>query len=51
MTAKSIKAKEAIYKYSKDFDGALKDTEVIKLVGIARGTYYKYKAQIKKELE
>lgn len=51
VTAKSIKAKEAIYKYSKDFDGTLKDTDVMKLVGVARGTYYKYKAEIKKELE
>jgi len=51
VTAKSIKVKEAIYKYSKDFNGSLKDIEVIKLVGVARGTYYKYKAEIKKDLE
>lgn len=51
VTAKSIKVKEAIYKYSKDFNGSLKDIDVMKLVGVARGTYYKYKAEIKKELE
>ena len=50
VTAKSKKAKEAIYKYSKDFDGNLKDIEVIKLVGISRGTYYKYKLEMKNQL-
>lgn len=47
---KSIKAKEEIRKYSKDFDGALKDTEVMKLVGLARNTYYKYKKELVAEL-
>ena len=51
VTAKSKKVKEEIYKYSKDFNGLLKDTEVMKLVGVARGTYYKYKNEIKKEIE
>lgn len=44
---KSIEAKEQIKKYSKDFDGSLNDTEVIKLTGISRKTYYKYKAELK----
>ncbi|EKN43055.1 putative resolvase, partial [Clostridium botulinum CFSAN001627] len=43
VTKKSISAKEDIIKYSKDFKGTLKDTEVIKLTGLARNTYYKYK--------
>lgn len=46
VTKKSIQAKEQIKKYSKDFDGTLKDTEVIKLVGIARNSYYKYKKEL-----
>lgn len=45
-TKKSITAKEDIIKYSKDFKGTLKDTEVIKLTGLARNTYYKYKKEI-----
>ena len=51
VTAKSKKVKAEIYKYSKDFNGHLKDTEVMKLVGVARGTYYKYKDEIKKEID
>ena len=46
-TKKSIKAKEQIKKYSKEFDGILKDIEVMKLVGLARNTYYKYKRELK----
>jgi len=44
---KSIEAKEQIKKYSKDFDGSLADGEVIKLTGISRKTYYKYKKEMK----
>lgn len=46
VTKKSIKAKEEIKKYSKDFKGTLKDTEVIKLIGISRNSYYKYKKEL-----
>lgn len=46
---KSAPAKEAIRKYSKDFDGVLEDAEVIKLAGISRNTYYKYKRELKEE--
>ena len=46
ITKKSIEAKTLIKKYSKDFDGTLNDVECIKMVGIARGTYYKYKKEI-----
>ena len=46
-TKKSIAAKKQIIKYSKDFDGTLDDTAVIKLTGLARNTYYKYKREIK----
>lgn len=50
VTKKSIQAKEQIQKYSKDFNGTLKDVEVMKLIGLARNTYYKYKKEIVKEL-
>lgn len=47
VTKKSLKAKELIQKYSKDFGGTLNDKECIRLIGIARGSYYKYKAEMK----
>lgn len=49
-TKKSVEAKEQIMKYSKDFKGTLKDTEVIKLIGISRNSYYKYKKELIEEL-
>lgn len=49
-TKKSIQAKADIKKYSKDFEGNLKDTEVMKLTGLARNTYYKYKKELVTEL-
>lgn len=45
-TKKSIEAKEQIQKYSKDFNGSLKDTEVMKLIGVSRNSYYKYKKEL-----
>ena len=42
-TKKSIEAKEIITKHSKDFGGTLSDPEVMKLAGISRNSYYKYK--------
>lgn len=47
ITKKSIWAKEQILKYSKEFHGTLNDKECIKLIGISRGSYYKYKADLK----
>lgn len=44
---KADPAKEQIKKYSKDFGGALSDTDCIRLIGIARNTYYKYKRELK----
>lgn len=44
---KAAIAKEIILKHSKDFDGTLSDPEVIKLAGVSRNSYYKYKAEIK----
>lgn len=48
-TKKSIQAKEMIRKYSKDFGGSLNDVECIKMIGIARGSYYKYKREMQLE--
>ena len=50
ITKKSIESKEKIKKYSKDFNGTLKDIEVMRLTGIARNTYYKYKKELISEL-
>lgn len=44
---KATPAKEKIRKYSKDFDGSLADSECIKLVGVSRNTYYKYKRELR----
>lgn len=49
-TKKSVKAKEDIIKYNKDFEGTLDDKDTIKLIGIARNTFYKYKKELKAEL-
>ena len=49
-TKKSIAAKDMILRYSSDFNGSLNDTEVMRLIGgIARGSYYKYKKELKSE--
>lgn len=50
ITKKSIQSKEQILKYSKDFKGTLSDVEVMKLIGLARNTYYKYKKELVNEL-
>lgn len=47
---KKPERKQLIKKYSKDFDGILTDKEVIKQIGIARNTYYKYKKELSEEL-
>ena len=46
-TKKSKTAKQVILKHSKDFGGSLADAEVIKLTGLSRNTYYKYKKELK----
>ncbi|MBR0148676.1 MAG: recombinase family protein [Lachnospiraceae bacterium] len=45
-TKKSIQAKELILKHSRDFNGSLNDNDCIKLIGISRKTYYKYKREL-----
>lgn len=51
ITKKSIEAKKQIQKHSKDFDGTLSDVDCMKLTGLARNTYYKYKRELKAELQ
>ena len=46
-TKKAQATKEIIKKHSRDFGGTLNDVEVMKIAGVARNSYYKYKAQIK----
>ena len=49
VTKKSIKAKDIILKKSRTFNGNNTDEEVMKLAGIAKGTYYKYKHELIEE--
>jgi len=46
-TKKETAAKEIILKNSKDFNGTNSDSEVMKIAGISRNSYYKYKAELK----
>ena len=49
-TKKSKAAKEKIRAHCKAFGGTLDDMECMKLTGLARNTYYKYKRQIRADL-
>lgn len=49
-TKKSVQGKQDILKYSKDFNGTLSDIDVMKLTGLSRNTYYKYKRELKEEI-
>lgn len=49
ITKKSLAAKEVILRHSKSFNGTLSDMDVIKLAGISRNSYYKYKREIMEE--
>lgn len=42
--------KKEIRKKSKSFDGMMNDADLIKVLGIARNTYYKYKKEISEEI-
>lgn len=46
-TKKAIDAKKQIQKYCKDFGGTLSDADCIRLIGISRNSYYKYKKELK----
>lgn len=43
---KAVTAKAIIRQHSKDFEGNLPDTDVIKICQISRNTYYKYKKEL-----
>jgi DNA invertase Pin-like site-specific DNA recombinase len=49
-TRKSVEAKELIRANSKDFEGSLPDAECMKLAGLARNTFYKYKKELRQEI-
>ena len=51
ITKKSIAAKSIIKQHSKTFGGSLSDNECAKLAGICINSLYRYKRQIKAELE
>ena len=50
-TKKSIAAKEEIKKYARTFGGPLTDKDAIKVVGISRNSYFKYKKELLEELK
>ncbi len=43
---KKAPAMEMIRRYSRDFEGSLNDIETMKLVGLSRNTFYKYKKEL-----
>ena len=50
-TKKSIEKKAEILKHSVDFGGTLNDVDCMKLTGLSRNTFYKYKRELKAESE
>ena len=50
ITKKSVSAKDTILKHSKDFNGNLNDIDLMKLTGLSRNTFYKYKKELKTEV-
>lgn len=50
-TKKSIEKKQEIQKHSVDFGGTLNDVDCMKLTGLSRNTFYKYKRELKAESE
>lgn len=49
VTKKSIEKKAEIRKHSIDFGGTLNDVDCMKLTGLSRNTYYKYKRELREE--
>lgn len=48
---KAAPAKQTIREHSKDFGGTLNDAECMKLTGLSRNTFYKYKRELREETE
>ncbi len=51
VTKKAASAKEAIRKYSKDFEGKLTDTKCMAIAGVSRNTFYKYKRELQEQID
>ena len=51
ITKKSVYAKEIIKTHSIDFGGTLNDVECIKLAGISRNSFYKYKMELRNGIQ
>lgn len=49
-TKKSIECKELIQRHAASFGGSLTDTQLIKLCGCSRNSYYKYKRELLDEV-
>ena len=49
ITKKSITAKADILKHNKDFGGSLNDIDTMRLTGLSRNTFYKYKRELKED--
>lgn len=49
VTDKRVKALEIIRQHNKEYGGTLTDAQCIKLCGVSKPTFYKYKAAIKQE--
>ncbi len=47
---KAAVAKRQILKHSRTFGGTLSDVECMKIAGVSRGTYYKYKRELRSEV-
>lgn len=50
-SAKSVYAKSKIKELSRDFGGTMSDPELIKHIKICRNSFYKYKRELRSELE
>lgn len=50
VTKKSVEKKAIIRKHSRDFGGTLSDSECLKLTGLSRNTFYKYKRELRDSL-
>ena len=47
VTRRSISAKKSILQWSKEFDGSMTDKDCIEALHLGRGTFYKYKSELK----
>lgn len=47
VTKKSVESKKIIQKHSVDFGGFLSEPELMKMTGLSRNTFYKYKRELR----